>query len=198
VARDGDDVATLDQIVGKVQLAFNPMTNHWWHATLHVNARGFGSNPIACGQRFVEFEFDFIDHELCICTSDGDKRIVALRPRSVADFYRAVMAELASLGVKVRIWPVPQEIADPIPLDQDEVHAAYDAEYAERFWRALVQCDRVMNLFRARFIGKVSPVHLFWGGLDLAVTRFRAGWRRSIRACPAWPISSPVRRTPTK
>jgi hypothetical protein len=124
------------------------------------------------GPRCLELDFDFLDHALYLTTNDGEARSIALRPRSVASFYREVMATLASLDIPVRIWPVPMEMLDPIPLDQDEVHAAYDAEYAQRFWRVLAQGERVLRTFRTRFVGKASPIHLFWGGLDLAHTRF--------------------------
>ena len=160
------------QIVGKVRLAASPWINHSWHATLYVTARGLTTSPIAAGVRTIQIEFDFIDHRLLIQTSDGRSGGFALEPQTVATFYSQLMDEMEKLDVKLRIHPRPNEVEDALRFDQDEVHRSYDAEYARRFWLALTQADRVFKKFRARFMGKVSPVHFFWGAPDLAVTRF--------------------------
>jgi hypothetical protein len=160
------------QIVGKIRMAFTPWTNHSWHVTLYLTARGLTTSPIPHGTRTFEILFDFIAHELRIDTSDGVQRSMKLQPRSVAEFYRELVNTLRDLAIPVQINLVPNEIENPIPFDRDEQHRAYDAEYANRFWRVLVQADRVFKEFRARFCGKCSPVHFFWGSFDLAVTRF--------------------------
>src|SRR5258708_3905081 len=160
------------QIVGKIRLALSPRVNHWWEVALYVDSRGLTTSPIPyCGGTF-EISFDFIDHKLLIRTSEGPSRELALAPRSVADFYRETMGALRSLGIAVKIWTMPQEIPNPIRFDQDEIHASYDREYAHRFWRILVSVDTIFKKFRAGFIGKCSPVHFFWGAMDLAVSRF--------------------------
>jgi hypothetical protein len=153
-------------------LALAPKLNHWWHSTLYVTPRGLTTASIPYETRNFQISFDFLDHQLQIDSSDGITKSIALAPRSVADFYQTVMDTLSEMGIEIRIWTVPQEVADPIPFDQDDQHAAYDPEYAQRFWQILVQADRVMTVFRSRFIGKSSPVHFFWGSFDLAVTRF--------------------------
>lgn len=163
------------QIVGKIRLALAPKLNHWWHSTLYVTPRGLTTSAIPYGTRTFEISFDFIDHHLQIKTSDGTTRTITLVPRSVADFYQDVIDTLHAIGIEVRIWTIPQEVQDPIPFEQDYKHAAYDPESAQRFWRILLQADRVMTAFRSRFIGKSSPVHFFWGSFDLAVTRFSGG-----------------------
>lgn len=160
------------QIVGKIRLVQTPLINHWWNTTLYVTARGLTTSPIPHGYRIFQIDFDFIDHQLLIRSSDGATRSLALAPRSVADFYREVVDTLRSLGLEVHIHAKPDEVADPIPFAEDQTHASYDAEYANRFWRILVQADRVFKQFRPGFIGKCSPVHFFWGSFDLAVTRF--------------------------
>ncbi|HEY0368070.1 MAG TPA: DUF5996 family protein, partial [Chthoniobacterales bacterium] len=160
------------QIVGKVRLALTPWINHSWHVTLYLTARGLTTSPIPHGTRMFEMRFDFIDHHLRILTDDGEERRLKLRAQSVAEFYRAVMGALAELNLPVAIDVVPNELSDAIHFDEDEEHRSYDAEYAHRFWRALLQSDRVFKRFRSRFIGKCSPVHFFWGSFDLAVTRF--------------------------
>ncbi|HEU5409471.1 MAG TPA: DUF5996 family protein [Candidatus Acidoferrales bacterium] len=160
------------QIVGKVRLALAPRVNHWWSVVLYVNSRGLTTSAIPCGERALEIQFDFLKHVLEIKVSDGSMRTLALAPRTVADFYREFTNALASLGVRVKIWPMPVEIPNPIRFDEDRVHNSYDPEHAQRFWRALVCADSVFGEFRARFIGKSSPVHFFWGSFDLAVTRF--------------------------
>lgn len=170
-----DTYATLHmwtQIVGKIRLVQSPLINHWWQVPLYVSARGLTTTAIPYEARSFEIEFDFIDHQLIIRTSEGDSKQIALAPRSVADFYAELMAMLRSLGIEVEIRARPDEVPDPIPFAEDRVHAAYDPEYANRFWRILVQADRIFKDFRARFIGKCSPVHFFWGSFDLAVTRF--------------------------
>jgi hypothetical protein len=160
------------QIVGKIRLARTPWVNHSWHVTLYLTPRGLTTSPIPYDGRAFQIDFDFIDHALLIQTSEGGARRLALEPRSVADFHDAVMAALAELDLRVRIHGSPNEVPDPIPFREDRGHAAYDPDYAERFWRVLLQADRVFKLFRARFLGKVSPVHFFWGSFDHAVTRF--------------------------
>lgn len=170
-----DTLATLHmwtQIVGKIRMAQTPLINHWWNVTLYVSARGLTTSPMSYHDRIFEIEFDFIDHQLRIECSDGASKTLALRPQSVADFYQEVMSALRNLGIEVKIWPMPVEIPNPIRFDQDQTHKAYDAEYVNRYWRALVSIDDVFKQFRARFIGKVSPVHFWWGSFDHAVTRF--------------------------
>ncbi|NIR45018.1 MAG: hypothetical protein GWN99_20580, partial [Gemmatimonadetes bacterium] len=170
-----DTLATLHmwmQIVGKVRLAQSPWINHSWHATLYVTSRGLTTSAIPYGARSFQIDFDFIDHQLAITSSDGGVSVLPLEPQSVAAFYRRLMDELAGLDLRVRIHMKPNEVPEAIRFDEDETHESYDREYARRFWRALVQIDRVFKEFRARFIGKCSPVHFFWGALDLAVTRF--------------------------
>jgi hypothetical protein len=174
------------QVVGKVRLAQAPMLNHWWQVTLYVTPRGLTTWAMPTGDgRTFEIEFDFCAHALRITLEGGEHRAIALEPKSVAAFYAEVVGALASLGLTVPIWPVPVEIENAIPFDQDTTHASYDAGAAQRFWRQLVQADRVMNAFRARFAGKVSPVHFFWGAMDLAVTRF------SGRRAPRHPGGAP-------
>jgi hypothetical protein len=170
-----DTYATLhmwSQVVGKVVLARAAPLNHSWGIALLVTARGLTTRALPHGSRTFTMAFDFIDHQLVIETSDGDRRFLRLEPRSVADFYREVIDLLAAMGLQVRIWPMPVEIADPIRFDQDTVHHAYDPEWANRFWRILVQVERVFTTSRCDFIGKCSPVQFFWGSFDLAVTRF--------------------------
>lgn len=160
------------QIVGKVRWVQAPRWNHSWNATFYVTPRGLTTSAIPHGVRTFQMDFDFIDHRLNIVVSDGGVGGFALEPMTVADFYGRVMGELDRLGVSVRVWAQPNEVADPIPFERDAKHGSYDAEYAARFWRALVQVDRVFEIYRGRFRGKSSPVHLFWGAPDLAVTRF--------------------------
>ena len=167
-----DTLHLWTQIVGKIRLALAPMVNHWWQVPLYVNARGLTTSAMPYGGGAVEVRFDFLDDMLHVETSAGATRDLALEPRSVADFYHATMDALRALGVDVRIRPRPVELTDVIAFDRDEVHGAYDAEAARRFWRVLVQVDRVLHAFRGRFIGKCSPVHFFWGSFDLACTRF--------------------------
>ena len=164
--------AAVDQIVGKIRLSLTPWLNHSWQVTLYVTARGLTTTPINDGERALEIAFDFVDHVLRIDTSDGRQLKVPLRAQPVAEFFTAIKAALAEAGVDVDIDEIPNELVDPIRFSEDRVHAAYDADYAQRFWRVLLQCDRVFKLFRTGFIGKASPVHFFWGSFDFAVTRF--------------------------
>jgi hypothetical protein len=205
-----DTYATLHmwtQIVGKVRMALSPPVNHWWHVTLYVTARGLTTSPIFYGSRSFELQFDFIDHNLLIQTSEGTSKALGLFPRSVAEFYHEFMGALHALTIDVLINPLPQEVPDPIRCDQDTVHCTYDAATAHRFWRALVQVDRVFKQFRTGFIGKCSPVHFFWGSFDLAVTRFsgrraperpgadpvtREAYSHEVISCGFWPGSGPV------
>ena len=170
-----DSCATLQlwmQIVGKIRLALTPPVNHSWNVTLYPTVRGLTTGVMPHGARMLQIDFDFIDHELLLRTSDGGEATIALRPMTVAAFYRQVMQALGELGTPVKIWHLPAEVAQPIPFEEDTTHRTYDPEYVHRFWRVLLQTTRVFEIFRARFIGKVSPVHLFWGAMDLACTRF--------------------------
>jgi hypothetical protein len=160
------------QVVGKIRLALMPPINHCWGVTHYPTVRGVTTLPMPYGNRTLQIDFDFVDHVLLVEAFQGGRRTVPLQPMTVAAFYRQVMDALESLGTPVRLWPVPVEVAEPIPFEKDEVHKDYDAEYAQRFWRILLQSSRVITQFRSRFVGKVSPVHLFWGALDLACTRF--------------------------
>ena len=170
-----DTAATLHlwtQIIGKIRLTQTPWTNHSWHVPLYLTSRGLGTSPIPYAGKTFEIRFDFIDHQLLIETTDGEQRTLKLEPRSVADFYNDVMDNLKALGLDIRIHTTPSEIPEAIPFETDQIHHHYNADDVNRFWRALVQADRVFKEFRARFIGKCSPVHFFWGSFDLAVTRF--------------------------
>jgi hypothetical protein len=174
-----DTLATLHmwtQVVGKVRLKLCPLVNHFWNVAFYLTARGLTSSamPYQRGAIWGTFEvqFDFIDHQLLLETSEGRVVTIALKAESVAEFYKTFMAALAELGVIVKIWTTPCEIPDPIPFEQDHIHAAYDPEAVNKFWRILVWVDQILKEFRAGFLGKVSPVHFFWGSFDLAVTRF--------------------------
>jgi hypothetical protein len=160
------------QMVGKVRLALMSRVNHWWEVPLYVSARGLTTSAILYPRGVFEIEFDFIEHVLRFTTSRGETKLIALAPRTVADFFTEFKAVLTSLGIEAKIWPMPVEIPDPIRFDQDTVHASYDPVYANRFWRILTTVDAICKEFRARFIGKASPVHFFWGSGDLAATRF--------------------------
>ncbi|MEP6915959.1 MAG: DUF5996 family protein [Acidobacteriota bacterium] len=173
------------QIVGKVRLHHTPWINHSWHVTLYVTARGLSTGTIPAGSRSFQIDFDFIDHQLQIRTSDGAVRTMALAPRSVADFYRELMAALRDLDLETVINRYPNELEDATPFDEDEGHASYDADAVRRWFRILLSTERVFTQFRARFLGKNSPVHFFWGSFDLAVTRF------SGRPAPAHPGGVP-------
>jgi hypothetical protein len=160
------------QIVGKVRLALTPAINHTWNVTLYPTVRGLTTSLMPHGNRFLQIDFDFTGHVLILQTSDDRRATIDLRPMAVATFYQEVMAALDRLETPVRIWRMPVEIAQAVPFDQDLAPREYDPEYVQRFWRILLQSTRVFNVFRSRFTGKVSPVHLFWGALDLACTRF--------------------------
>jgi hypothetical protein len=170
-----DTHATLHlwlQIVGKVRLALSPWVNHSWHATLYVTPRGLTTSGIPCGARSFRIDLDFIEHALIVQSDDGETRRRPLVAEPVAAFFGGLTGTLGSMGIAVKIHGSPNELPDPIPFERDEVHRSYDREYARRWWRILVQADRVFKQFRARYFGKCSPVHLFWGAADLAVTRF--------------------------
>jgi hypothetical protein len=188
-------------------MVLTPLVNHWWNVTLYVTSRGLTTSPIPAGSRTFELLFDFHSHQLVLETSDGVVERLALAPMSVARFYSEVMSRLERLGIKIRIWTMPSEIEHAVPFDQDRTHAQYDPVMARRFWEVLLQADRVLKIFRSRFIGKVSPVHFFWGSFDLAVTRFSgrtapppggatpnvAGWvmaeaySHEVSSCGFWP-----------
>jgi uncharacterized protein DUF5996 len=170
-----DTYATLHmwtQIVGKVRLALTPLVNHWWNVPLYVTVRGLTTSLIPYGERSFELRFDFLNHQLVLETSNGALKALPLEPKTVADFYSEFMSLLRGEDIKVKVWHMPVEIPNPIPFDQDRVHASYDPKSVEKFWRILVSVDAIFNHFRSRFIGKSSPVHFFWGSFDLAVTRF--------------------------
>jgi hypothetical protein len=196
------------QMVGKVKLAFMPPVNHWWGVALYLTARGLTTAPIPYGQGAFEIVFDFIDHALVIAMNDGRQRTIALAPRSVADFYAEFSGALAALQIDARIWPMPAEVPSPVRFEQDRIHASYDADAAHRWWRALLQAQTVFHEFRARFIGKCSPVHFWWGGFDLAVSRFngrraperpgadaitREGYSHEVISAGLWPGSGTMR-----
>jgi hypothetical protein len=186
-----DTYATLHmwtQIVGKTRLALAPWQNHWWQIALHVTARGLATGPMPCGTRTLDAEFDFVEHKLVLRTDEGAVQEITLRARSVAEFYEIYLKALETLGVRVGLWPVPVEVEHPIRFTDDRTHASYDPEYANRFWRILLQVEDVFKRFRGRFLGKCSPVHFFWGSFDLAVTRF------SGRRAPERPGADPVTR----
>jgi hypothetical protein len=200
------------QIVGKLRLAQSAWLNHSWHTTLYVTARGLTTSPIPHGARTFQIDFDFVDHRLAIESSDGRRGGFELRPEAVAAFYERLMGELGRLDLPVRISKKPNEIADPVRFDRDRARREYDREYANRFWRVLVQADRVFKEFRGRFIGKCSPVHFFWGAPDLAVTRFsgrrapehpggvpnlpdrvtREAYSHEVSSCGFWPGGGPA------
>jgi len=167
-----DTLHLWTQIVGKVRIAVTPLINHWWNSTFLVTARGLAAPAMPYADGTFDVIFDFANHRLIIETSDCRVENFALKPMSVADFYAEFMQRLHSLGIGVHIWTMPSEIENAVPFDQDRAHAQYDPVYVQKFWRALVQANRVMNEFRTRFLGKASPVHFFWGSFDLAVTRF--------------------------
>jgi hypothetical protein len=190
------------QIVGKVRLSLSSPINHWWHCTMYVTPRGLTTSAIPYHSGIFEIQFDFLEHQLLIHLSDGSARRIPLRPRPVADFHREVMGTLYSLGIGVEISAKPDEVPDPIPFAKDTAHASYDPEAANRFWRILVSADTVFKEFRSRFIGKSSPVHFFWGGFDLAVSRFsgrlaplregadaitREGYSHEVSSAGFWP-----------
>jgi len=204
-----DTYATLHmwlQIVGKIALAQAPPLNHCWGSALHLTGRGLTTPLLPHEQRAFTIEFDFIGHRVIVSTTDGDESVLSLRPQSVASFYAEMMATLRAMRLPVHIWPVPVEIPNPIPFEQDTEHASYDPTYANRFWRILVQAHRVFSIARTRFIGKSSPVHFFWGSCDLAVTRFsgrpappregpafmRDAYSHEVISHGFWPGSGPI------
>lgn len=160
------------QIVGKIRLKQSPFENQWWNTPFYVTPRGLTTSAMPYNEQLFQITFDFIDHVLIIETTDGSTKKFGLQPRSVAEFYKETMAALESLKMPVTIWTTPVEVPEPIPFEEDQKHAVYDPEYAQRCWRILVQASRVLTKFRSRFTGKVSPVHFFWGAFDMAVTRF--------------------------
>jgi hypothetical protein len=209
-----DTCATLQlwmQIVGKVRLALTPPINHSWSVTFYPTIHGVTTSPMAYGSLIVQIDFDFVEHLLVLETSAGGRRIIPLKPMTVAAFYQQFMTALDGVGVPVHIWHLPAEVAEPIPFDQDFTHQSYDPEYAQRFWHILLQTSRVFTIFRSRFLGKVSPVHLFWGALDLACTRFsgriapehpsmpglpdrvtRDAYSHEVSSCGFWPGASGI------
>ncbi|KPC84117.1 MULTISPECIES: DUF5996 family protein [Streptomyces] len=202
-----DTLHMWTQIVGKLRLAHAPLLNHWWQVTLHVTPRGLATGPVPYRSGMFDAEFDFVDHQLRIRSSEGGDRSVALAPKSVAAFYAETMEALDALGIGAVFQRRPNEVDPSIPFAEDEQHAAYDAEAAHLFWRQLLQADRVMGQFRAHFTGKASPVHFFWGAMDLACTRFSGrsapphpggapncgdwvmveGYSRELSSCGFWP-----------
>ncbi|GFG86257.1 DUF5996 family protein [Mycolicibacter algericus] len=180
-----DTLHMWTQIVGKVRLAHAPLVNHWWQVTLYVTARGLATSAIPYGSDVFDIEFDFVDHQLGIRSGCGATRAIALRRQSVAEFHSAFMSALDELGLHTAIQSHPNEVQQAIPFAEDVEHASYDAQAAQLFWRQLVQAHRVLSRFRSRFIGKVSPVHFFWGAMDLACTRF------SGRTAPTHPGGAP-------
>jgi hypothetical protein len=167
-----DTLHMWTQIVGKVRLALSPLINHWWEVPLYISARGLTTSAIPYHRGIFDVEFDFLDHNLVIRTSEGSVKTIPLAPRSVADFYKEFMAALGSVGIQVKIWTTPCELPNPIAFERDTQHASYDRECVVRFWRILVLVNSIFEEFRSGFIGKNSPVHFFWGSFDLAVTRF--------------------------
>jgi hypothetical protein len=204
-----DTYATLHmwaQVVGKVALALAPPLNHSWGIALQITPRGLATRLLPYGARSFGIELDFLEHLLVVRASDGAIGTLALQPQTVADFYRKVMVLLGEMKLPVKIWPLPAEIPSPIRFDEDTVHRSYDPVYANRLWRIFVQVERVMSACRAQFIGKCSPVHVFWGGLDLAVTRFsgrpappregpafmREAYSHEVISHGFWPGSGPI------
>ncbi|WP_017572883.1 DUF5996 family protein [Nocardiopsis halotolerans] len=180
-----DTLHMWTQIVGKVRLGLAPMVNHWWQVPLYVSPRGLTTSSIPHGTRLFDMEFDFVDHQLLVRSSDGGQRRVALEPRTVASFHRETMAALAELGLETPVWPRPVEVDRSVPFTEDTELRSYDPDHAHRFWGQLVAAHRVLGRFRSRFVGKSSPVHFFWGAMDLACTRF------SGRAAPRHPGGAP-------
>jgi len=160
------------QIVGKTRLALTPLQNHWWNVPLYVTACGLSTSAMACGEDVLDIEFDFLQHQLRMRLGSGKNESLALRPKSVAEFYREYRQCLDALGVSVKIWPMPVEVQNPIRFDLDTTHNSYDPEYAQRFWQVLVRAEKVFRAWAPHFMGKISPIHFFWGSFDLCVTRF--------------------------
>lgn len=206
-----DTLHRWTQIVGKIRLALTPLQNHWWNSTLYVTPRGLTTSAMSYNGRLFQIDFDFIAHHLLIEATDGSVKTIALRSRSVSEFYQETMAALASLGIHVSIWTTPVEVPDRTPFEEDQKHASYDPEYAQRFWRILAQVSLVFTEFRSRFTGKASPVHFFWGAFDLAVTRFSGrtaplhpgapncarfvmveAYSHELSSCGFWPGGGPI------
>ena len=176
------------QIVGKTRLALTPLQNHWWNVPLYVTAHGLGTSAMVCGDDVLDIEFDFLAHVLHLRLGSGKEHILPLRAQTVADFYKEYLECLAAIGVSVEIWPMPVEVTSPIRFDLDTEHKSYDPEYAHRFWQVLAQTEKVFRGWGTGFLGKVSPVHFFWGSFDLAVTRF------SGRPAPPRPGADKIQR----
>ena len=183
-----DTQATLHmwlQVVGKIRMAHAPLVNHWWQVPLYVTPRGLGTSSIPYGNGMFDLEFDVVAHRLVVRSSSGEDRSVPLEPQSVAQFHERTMAALAELGIEAPIRPVPTEVDPAVPFAEDHANTSYDAQAVTAYWRQLVQAERVITRFRAEFLGKVSPVHYFWGAMDLACTRF------SGRPAPTHPGGAP-------
>lgn len=187
-AATADTLHMWTQIVGKTRLALTPLQNHWWNVPLYVTARGLGTSAMTYGDDVLDIEFDFVAHELHLRLGSGQAAVMKLEPRTVADFYEEYLGCLASLGVEVKIDPIPCEQPHPIRFDLDTEHKSYDAEYVHRFWQVLVETEKVFRQFGTNFLGKVSPIHFFWGSFDLAVTRF------SGRPAPPRPGADAIQR----
>lgn len=206
-----DTLHMWTQIVGKIRLALTPLVNHWWNTALYVTPHGLTTSAMSYKGRLFQINFDFIAHLLLIEVDDGSMKTISLRPHPVAEFYQEMLAALGSLGMPLTIWTTPVEVPDRTPFERDHKHAAYDPEYAQRFWRILAQTSRVFAEFRSRFIGKASPVHFFWGAFDLAVTRFSGrqapshpgvqncprfvmveAYSHEVSSCGFWPGGGPV------
>ncbi len=167
-----DTLHMWTQIVGKTRLALSPLQAHWWNVPLYVSARGLSTSAMPYGDEFLEIEFDFVHHQLLFRTSTGASASTPLRAQSVASFYSSFQKTLADLGVPVSLYATPVEVANPIPFAEDTTHTSYEPDAAHRFWRILIQSDQIFQQFSSNFLGKISPVHFFWGSFDLAVTRF--------------------------
>ncbi len=177
------------QIIGKIRMAHAPLLNHWWQVTLYVSPRGLTTSAVPYREGAFDIEFDFVDHILRIRSSEGGARTLPLEPKSVADFYAQTMTALDELGIEAPIQASPNEVDPAIPFAEDHENASYDPEAAHLFWRQLLQADRVLGEFRSHFVGKASPVHFFWGAMDLACTRF------SGRPAPSTPAAPRTART---
>ena len=190
------------QILGKIRLATTPLVNHWWNTTLYLTARGLTTSPMPHGDGAFQIDLDFIDHRLLLDTSWGERRKLELRPQPVAGFYDELMALLRDAKIDVKIWPMSVELPENFRLDRDRQHASYDAEYVNRFWRVMLSTSKVMGEFRGRFVGKSSPIHFFWGSVDLALTFFsgrkappregadamtREAYSHEVSSCGFWP-----------
>jgi hypothetical protein len=199
------------QIVGKIRLTISPPMNHWWNTTLYVTPNGLTTSSMAYKGQYLQMDFDFTDHTLLIKTTKDYPKTISLQPKSVANFYHEVMRSLELLGMPITIWTTPVEVQDRTPFEKDEKHTAYDPEYAHRVWRIMAEANRILTEFRCRFVGKVSPVHFFWGAFDLAVTRFSGrrapphpgapnlarfvaveAYSHEVSSCGFWPGGGPV------